>query len=563
MQKLLSTTIDFLDELIIAGQPYTPDHIRQMLVQLAALGIIRIDWVIDNRDKQELLHQTPFHGKENVLVYLVEQAHSMGMEVHAQFKPFETGAVRYVPHIFPEPAGVPLLRDSRGIYWDIDRFTVEHPHMRLKRIPGKWNPGGSIGRIQLVKEDDEPCRIDPLQLEIWVGIKNGELARCNQHFQVREFVEWRSLFPVARSCRVLSLEGLNIDESFRFIHVRYPKAAGRGSFGNTINELMEIYDTAGRLISSSPAADKGWDLPATMRLGRFPMNTMCRYGRSEELQALLSNKTAVQAAYRDFYAYDVSENNPRKVLDEDGYAGVARGKSEYIGGALNPVYPEVRQYWLGLVKQYIAWGVDGVNFRISNHSCPTEDRDDFGFNEPTLASCGDRVDRVAVNKANGNAYTEFLREAAAELKKSGLCTTVHIHAGFAYPGDMGSRQFWAKMPPNFDWQRETWIREIADVVYLKGLHTVTKAHAEHFIDTYARLAGKHGKQIVYVSTNSELNFSGNFLKVEEELQTVLRHDLIDGYNLYETASYLRLNEDGKVILSPDVARLVRKYFGHP
>ena len=43
MQKLLSTTIDFLDELIVAGQPYTPDHIRQMLVQLAALGIVRID----------------------------------------------------------------------------------------------------------------------------------------------------------------------------------------------------------------------------------------------------------------------------------------------------------------------------------------------------------------------------------------------------------------------------------------------------------------------------------------------------------------------------------------
>jgi hypothetical protein len=359
----------------------------------------------------------------------------------------------------------------------------------------------------------------------------------------------------------LSLDGLSIDESFRFVHVRYPAGAAPGSFGNTLRELMELYDTAGRLIPSSPAADRGWDRTAIMRLGRFPMNTMCRYGRSGELQALLGDEAALRAAYRDFYGYDVSENNPRRVLDEDGYAGVARGKSEYIGGALNPVYPEVRQHWLSLVRQYIRWGVDGVNFRISNHSCPTEDRDDFGFNEPALTSCGNRADRDALNKANGTAYTEFLREAAAELRRHGLCTTVHIQAGFVYPGDMGQQQFWAKMPPNFEWERETWIRDIADVVYLKGLHTVTDAHGEHFVDTYTQAARKYGKRVIYVSTNSELSFSGDHSRIEAEMDRVLNHDRIDGYDLYETASYLRLNEEGNVDLSPDVARLVRKRLG--
>ena len=560
MKKALSTTVDFLDELILAGRMYTADNIRQMLTHLATLGITRIDWVIDGRDKQRTLHAMPFGDKANVLEYVVEQAHAMNIEVHAQFKPFETGAIRYVPHCFPQPAGVPLLRDSRGIYWDMDSFAIEHPHMRLRRKPGQWNPGGAIGGIKLVNQDATPCQINLAEIEIWVGMQNGELTRCDQIFQAGESVEWRSVFPVAKPCRVLSLEGLSIDESFRFIHVRHPKTIAQGSFGNTINELMEIYDTAGRLIPSSPAADKGWDLWATMRLSRFPMNTMCRYGRSKELQTFFSNEDAVQAAYRDFYAYDVSQNNPLKFLNEDGYAGVARGKSEYIGGALNPVHPEVREYWLGLVRQYIAWGIDGVNFRVSNHSCPTEDRDDFGLNESVLNQGENRIDLDLVNKINGTAYTDFLRAAAAELRRHGLCTSVDIHAGFAYPGDMGNQQFWAKMPPNFAWQCETWIREIADVVYLKGLHTVTQPHADHFIDTYTRLARQCGKQTVYVSTNSELSFSGNYAKVESEMNTVLRHDRIDGYNLYETASYMRLAESGTVELSPELERLVRQYF---
>lgn len=560
MKKQLSTTIDFLDELILSGRAYTGDHMRQMLAHLASLAVTRIDWVVDNRDKQDVLHHTPFENKANVLEYVVAEAHAAGMEVHAQFKPFETGAVRYVPHCFPKPAGVPLLEESRGIYWDIDPFVIAHPHMRLQRRPGNWNPGGRIGSIKLVKEDAEPLGIDPRRLEIWVGKINGELSRYEQPFQVRQSIEWRSRFPVARRCLVLSLDGLSIDETFRFLHVRYPAVEGPGTFGNSILELMEIYDTGGRRIPSSPAADRGWDLYALKRLGRFPMDTMCRYGRSEELRELFRDEAAIRAAYHDFHAYDVSENNPRKVLDADGYAGVARGKSEHIGGALNPVYPEVRQYWLGLVKHYIRWGVDGVNFRVSNHSCPTEDRDDFGFNEPVLAACGDRVDRDAAHRINGTAYTEFLREAAFELKKHGLCATVHIHAGFAYPGDMGAEQFWAKMPPNFEWQWETWIREIADVIYLKGLHTVTDAHAAHFVDTYTRLARRYGKKVIYVSTNSELRFDGDHSKVESEMNRVLDHDGIDGYDLYETASYMRMNEEGRVELSPDIARLVRQHF---
>lgn len=560
MKKLLSTTVDFLDELIVAGRMYTAENIRQMVAGLALLGVSRIDWVVDGRDKQETLHSMPFEGKANVLEYMVQQAHSSGLEVHAQFKPFETGAVRYVPHGFPKPASVPLVQDARGIYWDVDRFVVAHPHMRLKRKPGNWDAHGSIGGIKLVKHDAEPCQINPRRLEIWIGKRNGELVRYERPFQFRESVEWRSVFPVAKPCRLLSLDGLSIDESFRFVHVRYPDLGDKGSFGNSIRELMEIYDTGNRLIPSSPAADRHWERSSTMRLSRFPMNTMCSYGRSEELRAFLGDENAVRAAYHDFYAYDVSQNNPTRFLDEDGYAGVARGKSEYIGGALNPVYPEVREHWLSLVRQYIGWGVDGINFRVSNHSCPTEDRDDFGFNEPVLEECGNRADRDQVNRINGTAYTDFLRAAAAEVRRSGLQVTVHIHAGFAYPGDMGNQQFWAKMPPNLEWQWETWIREIADVVYLKGLHTVTQAHAEHFIDAYTRLAKKHGKQVVYVSTNSELRFSGDHSKVESEMKSVLGHDRIDGYNLYETVSYMKLNEAGNVEISPELARLVKSYF---
>jgi len=564
--KKLETTVDFYDDFYWAGREFTADNVDQMIEFMHSIGVRKIDWMYDTF---WTYFRYPFAGKKNIIAYAAEKAHSMGMELHAIIKPFETGISElFVPHTFPRPEGVDVIEDMNGYYYWVDPFTAKNPHFRLKRKPGDWNPKGDVKTIKLVSTNDSEITINAQDLEIWTGEKNGMLEKYDGGFEYSKSIEWRSMFPVGNECRVISLDGLCIEERYRYILVKNKNCSEKGTFSNTMQNIMEIYDEKGNIIPSTPAGSTR-DIDPVNRMKTYQSKKYFEYTSSEEVQEFLADPEKIRKAMinaysygmkqRDFYGHGENTLFSQRVFDRDGYAGVARGKIEYISGAMCPAYTEVQDYWLGLVKECIDLGVDGVNFRVEEHSSKSLERDEYGFNEPVLEKCGDRIDRDLVNRINGQAYTAFLTKARDLLKLKGLSVGVHVNAEFIYPDDRPAPNH-ERIPPNIEWEWEKWIEEIADAVYLKSMHMNTEAHADHFIDKVSECAKKYGKPVIYISTNKEVRFSGDQSKIEYEMKKVLDHPRLDGYNLYESGEYTRMNENGRIEGSSEVAEAVKKYF---
>jgi hypothetical protein len=560
--KKLETTVDFYDDLYWAGREYTAENVDQLIEFMHSIGIRKIDWMYDTF---WTYYRYPFEGKKNVIAYAAEKAHSMGMELHAIIKPFETGLSEvFVPHTFPKPNGVNVIEDVNGYYYLVDPFTAANPNYRLKRKPGNWDPKGIVKTIKLVSTNDSEISIKAEDLEIWVGEKNGCLEKYEGGFEYSKSIEWRSMFPVGNECRVISLNGLCIDESKKYILVKNTNCNEKGTFCNNIQNMMEIYDEEGNIIPSTPAGSAR-SIDSVKRLTEYQSIKYCDYTSSEEVKEFLLDPVKVKTALKDSYAYGMKQRDyfgqgenslhAERVFDRDGYAGVARGKIEYISGAMCPAYTEVQEHWLGLVKECIDSGVDGVNFRVEEHSSKSIERDEYGFNEPVLEKCEERIDRNLVNRINGEAYTAFLQKAKELLKAHGLSIGIHINAEYIYPDDRPAPNY-ERIPPNIEWEWGKWIKEIADAVYLKTMHFNTEAHADHFIDKITECA----KPAIYISTNKDVRFSGNHSRIEYEINKVFEHPRIDGYNLYESGEYTRMNESGQVEGSKEIAQIVRKYF---
>jgi len=63
---------------------------------------------------------------------------------------------------------------------------------------------------------------------------------------------------------------------------------------------------------------------------------------------------------------------------KQGFIAYTRGRNEYLSGALCETEPRVQEYWLSWVKEMLDDGVDGIEFRIENHSTMTEFTDEYG-----------------------------------------------------------------------------------------------------------------------------------------------------------------------------------------
>ncbi len=370
MKKELHVTVDFDDDTF--SRKCEPPHVDRKPEYFASLGVNRLDWIWDTWN---LLYREPFGGEKNPLAYAVKKARALGMAVHALIKPFETG-FSHVPHTFPQPAGMKIWRNLNGAFslWR-DPFIVDHRDKCFKRRPGPADPGGAVRTVKLVKAGAEPTRVKKEHLEIWTGELNGRLEPYRGAFTFSSGIEKRVAFRPdqarmvqrqvrwceERDCLVLTLGGLSIPEHHRYIDVRCSLADGPGDFWNTQNELVEIYNGAGERIPSSP----GCQNPNRFGGGMNEVTLQySEYGLYPEVREFFRDPEKLRQASRDDYFFPPYA--PEHL--DGGTACVARGFDEYMP-ILNPVYPEVRDYWLGVVDNCIESGAAGVNIRAASHSC--------------------------------------------------------------------------------------------------------------------------------------------------------------------------------------------------
>ncbi len=245
-------------------------------------------------------------------------------------------------------------------------------------------------------------------------------------------------------------------------------------------------------------------------------------------------------------------------LDREGYIAIALGKPEYMSGNLHPIYPEVRAHWLDIIRFCLDRGVDGINIRTSNHTQSPEEWE-YGFNEPVITAAGGKTDYPTIRHINGNAYTQFLREARELVKSYGKYLTIHLYSQMIMPDDRSNHLNY--IPPNFEWQWETWVKEIADELEFRGAWTLRPWNLRQSLEAFSTVTKAAGKPFYFQGNMKELGFKNpnRYPITGQELKMVKHNPEWNGFVLYETANFTRMYKDGRLEGSPELEELLNEY----
>jgi hypothetical protein len=257
---------------------------------------------------------------------------------------------------------------------------------------------------------------------------------------------------------------------------------------------------------------------------------------------------------------------PDTPICNDGVIAFAKGRNEYLSGALCEGYPAVQEYWLGWISECIVAGVDGVDVRISNHSSWTDTPELFGFNAPVLQEYERRYgvnpalgiyDPELLGEVRGDLYDGFLRAAKQRLAAAGK--QLHLHLEFESFRPDAPQARWRTRPGNitFHWQR--WLRQgVPDEVQLMGAAwTPEQSLNDSLVQAMVQEAMIHNipthlRRFMWWSRDGKVHAGS--------LEHVYRQPGIAGYNLYETASFYdnhQLDKDGRLQFHPGMLEEIR------
>jgi hypothetical protein len=506
---------------------------------LASLGVTRHQWIVDTRWN---LYENYPHGFD-LLKEAVNSAHKNGLEFYAEIKPWEGGATGILlPHTMPCPEGCGAYKDLRGIFPNMRRFEASNPMLSLKRKPGTYECYEPVSAINLVKSDSRATRMQAGHLSVYTSATNNHFVVYNGPVTFRETVERRFHFPYWKQCRVLHLENLKIPEGHRYILIRCSLADGKGDFSNEKGKILELVGPKGNILPHTLSSgmvqfNEHIGFYQSKRLGK-----VIPYLQTPEVQIEINDLRKMEEHYRDYYAFDACNLTDPMTLDKEGEVAAVCGKPEYVVGQLNPIYHEVRDYWLDLIRFCLDRKVDGINIRASSHTLSSESWE-YGFNEPVLKAAKGKTDYVTLSKINGSSYTQFLREAQELIKSRGKSFTIHLETELIIPDDRGKL---SSLPYQFEWQWEIWAKEIADELEIRGTYGFRPWNLSKALDVFGTAVKAAGKPLLLQGDFHGMGFDGPFDSVEEEIKIVNDRDDLDGYVFYETANITRINDAGKL-----------------
>jgi len=556
IKKLFATT-DFTDNFYDESF-MTRKQLDELHKNLASLGVTRHQWIVDSiwtiYDKYPL--------NFDLLAEAVKSAHKYGIELYALIKTFEDGGFGYLlPHTMPFPKDAVAFKDMRGIHLLARPFAARHPEMCLKRKTGTYEFKGPVTAIRLVKDSETPTRVKKEHLSIYTSATNNRFKKYNGPVSFRESVEWRPGFTKWKQCRILHLENLKIPKDHAFILIRCSLSDEKGDFSNENGKILELVGSDGKKIPHIIGKRSiTFDYHNKLLYQSKIRSQLIRYLQLPEVQKEINDPNKMQTHYQNFYEFDeYYKITNRRTLDKDGFIVIACGKPEYMLGNLHPIYPEVREHWLEITRFCLDRGVDGINFRMGNHTRSPEYWD-YGFNEPVLEAAKGKTDFVTISKINGNAYTQFLQQAKTLIKSRGKGITLHLHAAMLLPDERGGNRI-PSLPPNFEWQWEKWVREIADDLEFRGAFKLRPWHLQQVLDTFCAATRKTNKPFYYQSDfHSYPTDEGRKQVKRQEIDLVKKYLGIDGLVLYETANFTRKEKHGKIVIKPYMDDVIKSLY---
>ncbi|MBD3375360.1 hypothetical protein GF406_10020 [candidate division KSB1 bacterium] len=554
--KALYATSDYTDNILINSAFMDRQQLDDLHKCLAEIGVTRHQWIVDTF--WNIYDDYP-HGFD-LLANAVESAHAHGIEFYAEIKPFENGGFGVAfPHSMPFSEDMQAFRDLRGIFPVAGPFASQNPHLCLKRKPDTHKVDGPVKTIRLVKWNDSPTRVKPEHLSIWSSSANNHFKQYNGPVEYKETIDWRFRFPKWRQSRILSMEGLDLPEDHHYVLIKCSLADRGGDFRNECGNILELVNGDGELIPHTLGTGRGSleEHNKGFYQSEF-ISRMLPYLQNKRVQQEIRDPQKMLDHYREFYNFgEYYRMDDWITLDQEGVLVAACSKPEYMLGSLHPIYPEVQNLWLDRVRYCLDRNVDGMNFRVANHT-RLANYWEYGFNEPVLEKANGKTDYTTISRINGDAYTQFLRKARQMIKAKGKGLTIHLHAGMLRPDDRPGRL--SSLPPNFEWQWKTWAKEIADELEFRGGFILRPWNKDQVLDIYSSYADKVNKPFHYQSDfHSMTNDEGRRQCKQHEVELVKSHPGIDGFVLYETANYTRLNEKGRIENKPYIVEVMKNY----
>lgn len=551
---------------------HTRDTMRRKMQLLAQCGFKRIyilaippvgaDYAIPAYPGRKGIHRDECYANMdgNPLKYAVQYAKEAGMETIVQFKPYEGGGIFTVPHGFVPPCDRNWLETLGGRAVGVDNFFIKHPDMRPKRRQYDKHADKAVDKLELVfnldlipgrpglkkvnevmtvvPRPDTPAwtekdiRSNPLGIiTLFTSQDNAAYVKYAGDLQISERIEKRLirdangelLSRMPQLCRVVTLSGLNLDAPYFAVQID----------GDAVKYKMIPFSES---FISAFAAD-GTRLPVTSTVNVRAGTLTRKYGFQQN-------------------GFDFNVIGPYYWTDgwkDVNLLGIARGKEEYIRGTFCEAYPEVREYWMKQIREFMDMGCDGVDIRLMCHSGAMSDFVNYGYNEPIVRKYRELYGNVAeadmdhwkIMKIRGDFFLEFAREASELLHKNGKRFSVHMHDFLGRPTldpTFPSFGFWTqpKILPDMDR-----LIELVDDVVIKDYYwgVYDPLRALH-IKEAAEKAGKPFYLHAYLQQGHDIN--AKFLADAE------KDPLVDGLMIYEVV-WRPAEFDGMVNVTEDDA----------
>ena len=251
----------------------------------------------------------------------------------------------------------------------------------------------------------------------------------------------------------------------------------------------------------------------------------------------------------------------------DGVIAIARGRNEYLPGALCEAYPKVQSHWMSWADECIAAGVDGMEVLMSSHSTWTDHPNIYGFNEPVAEEYRRRhsvnpdvepYEPELIGAIRGEFFDQFLQALRARLSAAGKRMQLNLDVESYRPGaTLGKRR---SLPGNMTINWRSWVRSgLADEATVSALGWPVKRTLSHPLgremlqETATAGVRTHFQQPVTGVRDPQVR--------ADYLEAAYRDDAVDGYMMFETGTLLELPKHfrpgGLLLFLPGVTETLR------
>lgn len=549
----LEAAVDFSSDLQFA--PWTRDTFDQFFAELKSWGAKRCHWIHYGRMAEGWWPLADIAGKNametfrrcgEILPAAVEAAHRHGIQVYALLKPFDMGLFGTFPFGSAEAAQYGKLNRVGGsVHWITD-FSAKNRGFIMARKPSAHGPSGAEKwtRIDVVKEDAEPCAFDIEALAILVSDDNLNYRPYDGPMVKGEVLENYPLWTHTasggkangsfRAVRIFRFSNLHLTSEYVAVTVDSKGA----SFANDLVNLIHVFGENGedRMITYGVRPRVTAFHPAEGAIRNPVMQDFKTAGIEFDTWFRV---TAIFPGYhpvRERFVFDGGH----------GFVGLARGKDAGPVAALSPSFPEVRGWWLAWIEDALKAGTDGIDLRVRNHHNPITWAE-YGFERPVrdefLSRYGvdiwetDDFDHGAWRRLRGEAYTGFVRDAKKLADRYHRRLGVHVSPTLNMEPDEGG-----SMEMHWDWR--TWIDEgLADHVTMKEVWPGSRFAEEVLSHTQPRRI-----PVVFSPYANGSWRQGGGEEICANWIKIAREKGYDGFQFYECASVIQATSGGKLHL---------------